>query len=198
LGIGPLKKYIDIFAIREYRIYLNMKAQDILVTLKLLVSGWPGSYAAMGMQIGLSASETHAAFQRARRVGLIHPEDNVPNKTALAEFLLHGLKYVFPARPGPKTRGMPTIHAAPPLAAEFHVPSRIDEDIPVWPDPHGKLRGYEFKPLCRSVPRAAHNDAKLYEWLVLADALRGGRGRERELAAAIVRKRLQYEINSQH
>ena len=170
---------------------MNMKPQDILVALKLLASGWPGSYAAMGMQIGLSASETHGAFRRARQAGLIHPKDNVPNKSAVAEFLLHGLKYVFPAHPGPRTRGMPTIHAAPPLAAEFRSSSSSDEDIPVWPDPEGKQRGYELKPLCRSVPLAARNDAKLYEWLVLADALRGGRARERELASAIVRKRLQ-------
>lgn len=34
---------------------------------------------------------------------------------------------------------------------------------------------------------------RLYEWLVLADALRGaGRARERELAEQIVRKRLGY------
>jgi hypothetical protein len=161
-----------------------MKAQDILVTLKLLASGWPGSYAAMGMQIGLSASETHAAFHRARRAGLVHPKDKTPNKTALAEFLLHGLKYVFPAQLGPRTRGMPTIHAAPPLASEFSSPS-INEDIPVWPDSHGKQRGYEFRPLCRSVPHAARNDARLYKWLVLVDALRGGRGRDRTQAATI-------------
>lgn len=168
-----------------------MKPQDVLVALKLLASGWPGSYAAMGMQIGLSASETHAALRRARLAGLIHPKDNVPNKSAVAEFLLHGLKYVFPAHPGPRTRGMPTIHAAPPLAAMFRSSSSSDEDIPVWPDPEGTQRGYELKPLCRSVPIAARNDAKLYEWLVLTDALRGGRARERELASAIVRRRLQ-------
>jgi len=172
---------------------MNMKPQDVLVTLKLLASGWPGSYAAMGMQIGLSASETHAAFRRARQAGLIHPKDNVPIKSAVAEFLLHGLKYTFPGRPGPRTRGMPTIHAAPPLADEFRSSSSPNEDIPVWPDPEGTQRGYEFKPLCRSAPLAARNDAMLYEWLVLADALRGGRAREREIASAIVRKRFQYE-----
>lgn len=121
-----------------------MRPQDILVALKLLASGWPGSYAAMGMQIGLSASETHAALRRARLAGLIHPKDNVPNKSAVAEFLLHGLKYVFPAHPGPRTRGMPTIHAALPLATEFRSSSSSDEDIPVWPDSEGTQRGYEF------------------------------------------------------
>ena len=65
--------------------------------------------------------------------------------------------------------------------------------MPVWPDPDGEHRGYEFKPLCRSAPFAARKDAGLYEWLVLADALRGGRARERELAAKIVRERLAHE-----
>ena len=42
-------------------------------------------------------------------------------------------------------------------------------------------------------PLAARQDPKLYEWLVLVDALRGaGRARERELAEQIVRKRLDY------
>ncbi|MDD5556548.1 MAG: hypothetical protein PHN82_04765 [bacterium] len=177
---------------------MNMKPQDVLVTLKLLASGWPGSYAAMGKQIGLSASETHAALRRARQAGLIHPKDNIPNKSAVSEFLLHGLRYVFPGHRGPKTRGMPTIHAAPPLVAEFRLSSSSDEDVPVWPDPEGEQPGYEFEPLCRSVPLAARNDAGLYEWLVLADALRGGRARERELASGIVRKRLQYEICNTH
>jgi hypothetical protein len=172
---------------------MNMKPQDVLVVLKLLASEWPGSYAALGKQIGLSASETHAAFQRARQAGLIHPKDRVPNKSAVAEFLLHGLKYTFPGHSGPRTRGMPTIYAAPPLSGEFRSSSSSDEDIPVWPDPEGNQRGYEFKPLFRSVPLAARNDARLYEWLVLADALRGGRAREREIASAIVRKRLQDE-----
>ena len=168
-----------------------MKPQDVLIVLKLLASGWPGSYAALGQKIGLSASEAHAALRRAQQSGLVHPNSNRPNKSALAEFLLHGLKYVFPAQPGPSSRGMPTSFAAPPLAGEFiSQASSADENILVWPDPEGEHRGYELKPLCRSVPKAARNDPKLYEWLVLADALRSGRARERELAAKIVGERL--------
>lgn len=176
---------------------MSMKPQDILVVLKLLASGWPGSYAALGQQLGLSASEAHAALRRAQQSRLIHPDSNQINKSALAEFLLHGLKYVFPVQPGPSSRGMPTSYAAPPLAEKFFTPSNPSSDVNilVWPDPDGEHRGYEFKPLFGSVPKAARNDPKLYEWLALADALRGGRGRESELAAKIVRQRLGYETN---
>lgn len=163
-----------------------MKPQDILVVLKLLASDWPGSFATLARDVGLSVSEAHAALRRAQLAGLVDPLDKLPNKSAIAEFMIHGLRYVFPVSLGASSRGMPTSHAAPPLDKEFPEGG----DIPVWPDPDGKHRGYEFTPLCRSVPLAARKDAKLYEWLALADALRGGRARERELAASIVRKRL--------
>ncbi len=168
-----------------------MKPQDLLVVLRLLASSWPGNFAALAKDIGLSVSEAHAAMRRAQQAGLVEPINHVPNKSAIAEFLIHGLRYVFPAALGASSRGMPTCYAAPPLDREF--PVSEPGEIPVWPDPDGEHRGYEFQPLCRSVPLAARKDAKLYEWLVLADALRGGRARERNLAAKIVRKRLSYE-----
>ena len=176
-----------------------MKPQDVLVTLKLLVSGWPGSFAELGQQLGMSASAVHQAFKRARQSGLIQPDSKLPNKAALAEFLLFGLKYVFPAQPGSRCRGMPTSYAAKPLRDEFmssNSSSLEDDDVPVWPDPEGLQQGNELEPLYRSVPAAARNDSKLYEWLALADALRSGRARERELAAKIVRERLAWHENN--
>ena len=171
---------------------VNIKPQDVLVVLKLLSSGWPGSYAVLGSQLNMSASETHAAFHRARRAGLIRPDSDQPNKTAVAEFLIHGLKYVLAVRPGGRTRGMLTGFAAAPLAEHFRV-SPDDPDLPVWPAADGEWAGLEIRPICRSAPLAAKKDAHLYEWLVLADALRGaGRARERELAEKIVRERLEY------
>lgn len=180
------------FAIREWRMAMALKPQDVLVVLKLLASGWPGSFAALAQDIGLSVSETHAAMGRAQLAGLVHATaDKRPNRSAIAEFLVHGVRYVFPASPGTSTRGIPTSHAAAPLNAEF--PAATEGDIPVWPDPEGEHRGYELKPLCRSVPMAARRDARLYEWLALVDALRGGRARERALAIRLVRERLSHE-----
>ena len=171
---------------------MSLKPQDVVVALKILASGWPGSFAALGQEVGLSVSEAHAALRRAQLSGLIEQTDYRPHPVSIAEFLIHGLRYVFPVQLGPSSRGMPTSYAASPLKQKFSLSD--EEVIPVWPDPEGQVRGYEFAPLCRSVPQAARQDPKLYEWLVLADALRGGRARERELATQIVCQRLKYEI----
>jgi len=172
---------------------MMLKPQDILVVLKLLSSGGKrGTFADLGKELGISASETNAAFHRARNAGLINPLHDLPVKSAVAEFLIHGLKYLLPVSPGKRTRGIPTSFAASPLAEHFGVAAN-DQDILVWPDPEGQEAGLEIRPLCRSAPQAARRDPVLYEWLVLADAMRGaGRARERELAESIIRERLGY------
>jgi hypothetical protein len=169
---------------------MQMKPQDVLVVLKFMTSGWPGSYALLGLQLGMSPSMAHSAVSRARQEGLLHPLEYVPIKMALAEFLVHGVRYVFPAELGSPTRGMPTSYAAPPLSDQFSYSN--EEMIPVWPDPDGSMRGIALHPLFHSVPKAAREDSKLYEWLVLVDAMRAGRARERELAGKILGSRLNY------
>jgi hypothetical protein len=173
-----------------------LKPQDILVVLKLLAqNGRRGTFAALGRELGMSASETNAAFHRARNAGLINPLTDLPVPTAVAELLIHGLKYLLPVQPGRRTRGSPTGYAAPPLAESFG-DSKDDPNLPVWPDPHGIVAGLEIRPIFRSALHAAKRDPLLYEWLVLADAMRGaGRARERERAEAIIRKRLGYHAN---
>lgn len=170
-----------------------IKAQDILVVLKLAVMGERNlSFSDLGQTLHMSASETHAAFRRARKSGLIHPLDDVVIKSSLAEFLIHGLKYLLPAQKGPRTRGMPTGYAAPPFVKYF-MSSLDDQEISVWPDAEGEVSGMEIRPICRSAPKAAQRDPELYEWLVLADVLRGaGHARERELAIAMVKERLDW------
>jgi hypothetical protein len=110
-----------------------------------------------------------------------------PNISALEEFLLHGLKYAFPAEHGGVTRGVPTSYAAEPLGSEI---SPSNELPPVWPWPAGDTRGVGFEPLYKSAPLAALRDPVLYEFLALADALRDGRARERNLAERELVKRL--------
>ena len=138
----------------------------------------------------MSADGAHKAVQRAHRAGLVNRETEWANKQAIAEFLLHGLKYAFPVEPGPMTRGMPTSYAVEPLAGEI---SHSEDDVPVWPDPDGTVRGWTLTPLCRSAPLAARRDPELYEWLALVDAVRWGAAREREAAVRIIRKRLPDE-----
>ncbi|MCI0595652.1 MAG: hypothetical protein L0Z48_03805, partial [candidate division Zixibacteria bacterium] len=146
-----------------------LKPQDIVVLLKLLAKGENGwSYSSLGRELFISASEVHAGLQRANFAGLMDLSRKKPIRQALVEFLVHGVKYAFPPVRGGLTRGIPTGYAGPPL--KDLLINHSNEPPPVWPDPEGSVRGYEFSPLYKSVPRAALTDQKLYELLVLVDA----------------------------
>jgi hypothetical protein len=168
-----------------------LKPQDIFVLLKLVVMGSrPWSYAILAVELGMSPSQTHSALKRTLAANLTvrQGENIVPHFRNLEEFLIHGLKYVFWAEQGEMTRGMPTAYAAPPLA-ELLV-STATEPPPVWPDPDGEVRGIAFQPLYKQAPQAARTDKNLYELLILVDAVRSGRAREREIAT----KKLQIRL----
>jgi hypothetical protein len=166
---------------------VQSKSLDIFVLLKLALQDSPRPYAELARDLGMSASEVHAAVKRSIQAGLVDPDSRLPRKKALEEYLLHGVRYAFPAPRGPVVRGVPTSYAVSPLAEEF--PSS-DDLIPVWPDPEGSVRGYAIEPLHSSVPSAARRDPALYELLALVDALREGRARERKLAEQALRNRL--------
>ncbi len=165
-----------------------LKPQDILVLLKLIVwekRDW--TYQELANKLFMSASEVHAGIKRAIASRLMDQNRMAVQKKALEEFIAHGIRYAFPPMRGDITRGIPTAYAVPPLNSFF----QIGEELPpVWPDPLGKVRGYEFSPLYRSVPKAAAIDTKLYELLALIDAIRDGRAREREIAIEEFKNRI--------
>ena len=170
---------------------MSLKPQDVVVLLKLLGYGDDRpSYAQMGEELFLSPSEVHASVKRAREAHLIvgqEPDEAVPNKAAVLQFLVHGLKYSFPPERGELARGIPTSYAAEPLK---HKISAGNDPPPVWPSPEGVARGYSLKPLYKTVPKAAQADRKLYEMLALVDAVRDGRTRDRQMAEQELRSRL--------
>jgi hypothetical protein len=168
-----------------------LKSQDILLLLKLVVSASKREkLSVLASDIGLSQGEVTAARRRAGAAGLLHTRAGRTevDRAALAEFLIHGLRYVLPAQRGALTRGIPTSYAAPPLNRVIANPA---EPPPVWPYSEGNVRGFEFSPIYKSAPYAASRDAKLYELLALVDALRDGRVRERDFAANELRARLE-------
>ena len=169
---------------------MNLKPQDIVVALKLLgYTQQRPPFSVMAADLGLSPSEVHGAMKRLQSARLIHTHEmqDKPNVSALEEFLVHGLKYVFPAQRGGVTRGIPTSYAAPPLNAEI---APGDELPPVWPWPEGDTRGVALEPLYKTVPSAALRDPVLYEFLAIVDALRDGRARERKIAERELIKRI--------
>jgi DNA-binding Lrp family transcriptional regulator len=175
---------------------MALKPQDIVVGLKLCCYGARRpSFAEIASELAMSPSEVHGAVKRAQASQLLHGTEmhDRPNLNALEEFLLHGLKYAFPAKRGELTRGLPTSYAAEPLKRMI---AAGNEPVPVWPYAEGQQRGIAFEPLYKTVPIAASRDPRLYQYLALADALRDGRIRERKLAEQEIIKLLHADIHA--
>lgn len=168
---------------------MAIKPQDVLVVLKLVaLRDEPWTYNELAIDLGLSPSQVHSAVRRVIKSGLAYQTDdrlrvNVQN---LEGFLSHGLRYLSIPERGAKSRGMATLTSAPPLAALFVG----DEDPVVWPDSSGDLYGESLAPIHKSAPKAARRDPQLYELLVIADALRAGRAREKSAALTALKKKL--------
>jgi hypothetical protein len=170
------------------RNFNGIKPQDIAILLKLVSLGdkkW--RHVDLVAALGLSQTEISFALDRCRTVGFLDTTKKKVMKAALLEFLAHGLKYVFPARPGPISRGLPTAHSAAPLARKIVAPT---EDMYVWPYENGRARGQSIEPLYAKAPQAAEKDKALYELMALVDAIRAGRAREQALAVKELEIRL--------
>jgi hypothetical protein len=178
----------------EYSLFANSvygviaKSLDIYALAKLLLEERRRPFAEVAKEIGMSASEFHAAVKRLAVSGLIDQESRKPHCKPTEEFLFHGVPYIFPATPGSLIRGVPTSYGAAPLNAL--IASSSGAVIPVWPDAEGKSRGYSIEPLHPSAPKAARTDAAFYELLALIDALRDGRMRERQMAREELHRRI--------
>lgn len=184
-----------------------MKSQDIVILFKLLslekqeelgrVEGHGGSsssvdpYAVRSLEasLGISKTEISASLKRSVESKLAAKMRGTlrVNRRNLAEFVLHGLKYAFPVKPGAPQRGIPTAFAAPTLEGQL---ISAGEDIYVWPYPEGQKRGPAIKPLFRSAPDAALRDEWLYGYLALTDAIRIGGPRESGLARELLEARI--------
>ncbi len=172
---------------------MELRGQDVVLVLKLLASNSnPWSYSRLGEELDMSASHAFESVARAEAAQLLNtfhipsspgrkgrgilPE---PNRSNLKEFLIHGVKYAFPVERGGITRGIPTAEGAPLFSQYFPGTHMLP---PVWPYAEGTAQGAAFSPLYKNVPYAAVRDSKLYEFLVLLDAIREGRARETDIA----------------
>ena len=156
---------------------MKLMPQDILIMVKLAISRGPGwSYGSLAGELRMSSSMVHSGIVRSSKARLFDQYLRRPRLKALEEFLIHGVKYAFPAEIGSMTRGVPTAYASP--AFINHISYDREGEIYVWPHPEGNHRGLSFSPLYGSVPYIVVHDEQLYYALGLIDAIRLGRSRE--------------------
>lgn len=165
-----------------------MKEQDVVILLKKLTSkGRDLSGRKLAEELGMSASSVSESLERCKQAQLIDHNKKHVNILALQEFLIHGVAYVFPAQAGRVGRGFPTFVSAAPLKGQL----AANADEFVWHDVRGTARGQQITPLYPSVPEAIQRDEELYELLVIVDALRMGRAREKNIAINELNKRFE-------
>jgi hypothetical protein len=166
----------------------GMRPQDILVLLKIISMKnpeWLNVDIANSLKI--SQSEVSEALNRCKIARLIDGDKRKIYINSLKEFLIYGLKYVFPAEPGAIVRGMPTAHSAYPIK---ELVSQGSENF-VWPYSKGILRGQSIEPLYYTIPMVVQDDILFYELLAILDTLRIGRAREIKIAIDELAKRLE-------
>ena len=164
----------------------GMRPQDVVVLLKIAANKNKSWYMKdIAYELGISASEITESLNRSVLAGLLAADKKMLMRQAILEFLVHGIKYVFPQKPGGMVRGMVTAHSAFPLNQRIN-----SEEKYVWTWAEGNERGYAIEPLHPSIPKACRNDHLLYELLSLVDALRLGRRREQSIAIKELQNRL--------
>jgi hypothetical protein len=176
-----------------------LKPQDVLVLLKLIAIAVPRAgdqkkdrvrlrQIDLAEALGLSQPEIVHCFARLKHSGLLSEHGELRPLAAI-EFLVHGLKYVFPADlRGGLGRGHLTCAAAVDELKKKLGPRDQPEHRFVWPSPAGRERGVLLEPIYPSAPAAAVKDPGLYDLLALIDSLRLGDVRERQMAQACIER----------
>ncbi len=159
-----------------------LRGQDILVLVGLMGRPVGATTQQVADGVGLDLAAVHRAFARLRASQLILADRRVQAVHA-EEFLVHGLRYVFPPEYRGESRGVPTAWAVSPLRERLAGGESLP---PVWPHPQGMVRGIAVEPLHKAVPGAALADPSLHERLALVDALRLGDARQRREARELL------------
>jgi hypothetical protein len=167
-----------------------MKSQDILILLGILT--WKGpkvTYERLSEAMGVSKTPTVHAVKRLVEARLYHEYFGKVNIPATKEFLIHGVKYVFPhpniEENASEVLGFATGISHPVFEGKINFPKKF-----VWPSAKGNEKGIPIKPLYDSIPDHCFTNIELMELLALIEVLRIGRIREVEFTEKLLLEKL--------
>lgn len=166
------------------RKHTGMRPQDIAILIKVMsMKGRPWLVKDLAFELFLSQSEVSESLHRSMYAGLIDGDKKWVQSQNFHEFILYGLRYVFPQQPGSIVRGMPAAHSHPRLQNKFIADTKL-----VWPDPESNSIGLSIEPFYSKQVKAAKQDESLYYNLCLIDMIRGGKPREVNYAKEELKK----------
>jgi len=123
--------------------------------------------------LDISPSEVSESLNRSCYAGLIDAEKLNVQTQNFYEFLIHGVRYVFPQHPGALIRGIPTAHSHPKVKEKF-----ISDIKYVWASVDGQDIGQAIDPFYPKQINAVLRDEQLYLILSMIDMIRVGKTRE--------------------
>jgi len=166
-----------------------MRPQDVAILLKIIaLNSKEWQLVPLSNELLISISEISESLNRSRLAGLVDYHKKRPNKQSMLEFLEHGVKYVFPQKPGAMSRGIVTAHSHPFMKRIFN-----SEENYVWADQEGEVIGQVIEPFYEKQPKAVKKDPEFYKLLALVDVLRVGRVREIKVAIDELKRILLHE-----
>ncbi len=164
-----------------------LKPQDVALLIKILarksVKDW--RQVDIAIELEISQGEIAKALARLNKAGLV--VDKRVNRSAALEFIIHAVKYAFPAELGPLAAGVPTATSAP---AHKNSVVQTGDDIFVWPSLKGKVRGQVIMPFYPKLAEAALKDEEFYSMMSAIEIIRMGRARERKAAEQFLERKI--------
>lgn len=169
-----------------------MRPQDIVILMKITTmdsESWQLKDVANSLYI--SNSEVSESLERSLYAGLVDYDKRNVQRGNLLDFLVHGMKYVFPAKPGTIVRGMPTAHSH-----SFMKEFISSEQAYVWASAEGSVLGQAIEPFYANQAKAAAEDEALYQCLALLDVIRVGKLREKAIAEDALKDHLIADVKA--
>lgn len=161
-----------------------MRPQDIAVLLKIISIGstaW--QYRMLADSLFIPVSEVSTSLKRSDKAGLINLATRKVYRQSFMDFLIYGLRYVFPTSPAAMVTGIATAHSYSFFQQLFSA-----ELAYAWPYEDGNIQGLKIEPLYSKAPKAALQDETLYKLLASIDILRVGKVRELNAATEELKK----------
>ncbi|MBP1672458.1 MAG: hypothetical protein H6Q25_273 [Bacteroidetes bacterium] len=166
----------------------GMRPQDVIILLKLSTlkntTNW--HFYDIANHLKMSTAEISESLERSKLAKLVSENKRELYTESFLEFLIYGVKYVFPVIPGRIVKGIPTAHSAPPLNKII----QINNELFVWKSSNGTIKGQEIQPLYKTIPEFILDNQEMYELIALVDVLRIGKMREVQLAIEFLNQKL--------
>ena len=158
-----------------------MHESDLYIAAGVVAAPAEWTFRSLADHLRVPLAGVQRGLMRLEEAELYDPKSRRLHAPNLEEFVIHGLRFLAPARLGGLTSGVPAAWGVGIMSARLNV----HEPPPVWPHPMGTHRGSALKPLHKAAPDATQWFSRLGDVLAVIDSLRFHDRRIRRVAGEL-------------